>query len=65
VHVDYFVVTSQAAAPVNERNDIDILSRQVSEANVLLIKAMGGEWDLSSLLSYRERPISIRKVVSE
>jgi hypothetical protein len=53
VHVDYFVVTPQAAAPVNERNDIDILSRQVSEANVLLIKAMGGEWDVSSLLSYR------------
>ena len=42
------VVTSQTTALTNERNDIDILRRRL-EANVLLIKAMGGGWDLSNL----------------
>ena len=42
------VVTSQTTALTNERNDIDILRRGL-EANVLLIKAMGGGWDVSQL----------------
>jgi len=42
------VVTSQTAALTNERNDIDILLRRI-DANVLLIKAMGGGWDVSQL----------------
>ena len=47
------VVTSQTTALTNERNDIDILRRRL-EAKVLLIKAMGGGWDVSQLpqLSY-------------
>jgi hypothetical protein len=42
------VVTSQTTALTNERNDIDILRRRL-EANVLLIKAAGGGWNISSL----------------
>ena len=42
------VVTSQTTALTNERNDIDILRRRL-EANVLLIKAMGGGWNISNL----------------
>ena len=42
------VVTSQTTALANERNDIDIMKRQF-EANVLLIKALGGGWDTSAL----------------
>jgi NodT family efflux transporter outer membrane factor (OMF) lipoprotein len=42
------VVTSQTTALANERNDIDILRRRL-DANVLLIKAMGGGWDVSNL----------------
>ncbi len=42
------VVTAQTTALNNERNDIDIRRRQL-EASVLLIKATGGDWDLSQL----------------
>jgi NodT family efflux transporter outer membrane factor (OMF) lipoprotein len=42
------VVTSQTTALANERNDIDIKRRQF-EANVFLIKALGGGWDVSKL----------------
>lgn len=42
------VVTWQTAALQNERNDIDIMRRRL-EAGVLLIKALGGGWDASSL----------------
>lgn len=42
------VVTSQTIALANERNDIDLLRRRL-EANVLLIKAVGGGWDVSTL----------------
>src|SRR6204780_4653656 len=42
------VVTSQTTALANQRNDIDILRRRL-EANVLLIKAIGGGWDVSTL----------------
>jgi NodT family efflux transporter outer membrane factor (OMF) lipoprotein len=42
------VVTSQTTALANERNDIDLTRRRL-EANVLLIKAIGGGWDISVL----------------
>jgi NodT family efflux transporter outer membrane factor (OMF) lipoprotein len=42
------VVTSQTTALANERNDIDIMRRQF-EATVLLVKALGGGWDVSTL----------------
>jgi NodT family efflux transporter outer membrane factor (OMF) lipoprotein len=42
------VVIWQTTALANERNDIDIMRRRL-EANVLLIKALGGGWDTSQL----------------
>jgi NodT family efflux transporter outer membrane factor (OMF) lipoprotein len=42
------VITWQTAALQNERNDIDILRRRL-EAEVLLIKALGGGWDTTKL----------------
>jgi outer membrane protein TolC len=44
------VVTSQTTALANERNDIDLMKRRL-EANLLLIKAVGGGWDISVLPS--------------
>jgi NodT family efflux transporter outer membrane factor (OMF) lipoprotein len=42
------VVTSQTTALNNERNDIDIRRRQL-DASVLLIKALGGDWNVNKL----------------
>ncbi len=42
------VITWQTSALENERNDIDIMRRQL-EASVLLIKALGGDWDTTQL----------------
>ena len=42
------VVTAQTTALNNERNDIDLMRRQM-DASVLLIKALGGGWDVTSL----------------
>ena len=42
------VVTSQTIALSNQRNDIDIMLRQL-DATVLLIKALGGNWNVSQL----------------
>jgi outer membrane protein TolC len=42
------VVIWHASALTNERNDIDIMRRRL-EANILLIKALGGGWDVSTL----------------
>jgi outer membrane protein TolC len=42
------VVVWQTAALSNQRNQIDILKRQL-EANVLLVKALGGGWNVSNL----------------
>ena len=44
------VITWQTAALQNERNDIDLMRRRL-EADVLLIKALGGGWDASKLPS--------------
>ena len=42
------VVTAQTTALNNERNDIDIMRRQM-DASVLLIKALGGGWNVTDL----------------
>jgi NodT family efflux transporter outer membrane factor (OMF) lipoprotein len=42
------VVIWQTTALANERNDIDIMRRQL-DANVLLIKALGGGWEIANL----------------
>jgi NodT family efflux transporter outer membrane factor (OMF) lipoprotein len=39
------VITSQTTALADQRNDIDIMRRQL-DASVLLIKALGGGWDI-------------------
>src|SRR6267154_43006 len=42
------VITAQTIELANERNAIDILRRRL-DASVLLIKALGGGWDVSNL----------------
>ena len=42
------VITAQIALLTNQRNEIDILRRRV-DATVLLIKALGGGWDVADL----------------
>ncbi|HEX3985880.1 MAG TPA: efflux transporter outer membrane subunit [Acidobacteriaceae bacterium] len=42
------VVTAQTTALNNERNDIDVLRRQL-EASVLLVRALGGNWSRAQL----------------
>src|SRR5258708_18003957 len=42
------VISAQTIALANERNDVDILRRRM-DASVLLIKALGGGWDVSRL----------------
>lgn len=42
------VLTAQTIALQNERNDVDILRRRM-DATVLLIKALGGSWNVSQL----------------
>lgn len=42
------VITAQTVALQNQRNEIDILRRRIG-ASVLLVKALGGGWDVSEL----------------
>jgi len=42
------VVSAQTIALLNERNEVDILRRRM-DASVLLIKGLGGGWDVSKL----------------
>ena len=42
------VITAQTVALSNERNDVDILRRRM-DASVLLIKALGGGWNVAKL----------------
>jgi NodT family efflux transporter outer membrane factor (OMF) lipoprotein len=42
------VITAQTVALSNERNDIDIMRRRM-DASVLLVKALGGGWDVANL----------------
>ena len=44
------VVTAQAVALANERNEVDILRRRMG-ATVLLVKALGGDWTVADLPS--------------
>ena len=43
------VITAQTIELANERNDIDILRRRL-DASVLLVKALGGGWNVSNSL---------------
>ena len=45
------VITAQTIELANERNAIDILRRRL-DASVLLVKALGGGWDVSNLPRY-------------
>jgi len=42
------VITAQTVTLANQRNEIDILRRRM-DASVLLVKAVGGGWDVSAL----------------
>ena len=42
------VITAQTAALANERNQVDILRRRM-DASVLLVKALGGGWNVTDL----------------
>jgi outer membrane protein TolC len=42
------VITAQTVTLSNERNQVDILRRRM-DASVLLVKALGGEWDVADL----------------
>ena len=42
------VITAQTAALANERNQVDILRRRM-DASVLLVKALGGGWNVADL----------------
>ncbi|HVN77474.1 MAG TPA: efflux transporter outer membrane subunit [Terriglobia bacterium] len=54
------VTTAQSAALTNERTAVDILGREMV-ASVLLVKALGGGWDASSLPSTQEIESSVPK----
>jgi NodT family efflux transporter outer membrane factor (OMF) lipoprotein len=42
------VISAQTIALLNERNDVDILRRRM-DASVLLVKGLGGGWEISKL----------------
>ena len=44
------VITAQTVTLANQRNEIDILRRRM-DASVLLVKAIGGGWDVAALSS--------------
>jgi NodT family efflux transporter outer membrane factor (OMF) lipoprotein len=47
------VISAQTIALLNERNTVDILRRRM-DASVLLIKALGGGWNVSKLPQFSE-----------
>jgi outer membrane protein TolC len=42
------VITAQTATLANQRTEIDILRRRM-DASVLLVKGLGGGWDVAQL----------------
>jgi outer membrane protein TolC len=48
------VIIAQTTALANQRNDVDILRRRM-EASVLLVKALGSGWNVTSLPQLTER----------
>ena len=50
------VITAQTFALTNQRNDVDIERRRM-EADIRLVKALGGSWDVAQLPSLDERGI--------
>jgi len=42
------VITAQTVALTNERNQVDIMRRRM-DASVLLVKALGGGWNVADL----------------
>jgi outer membrane protein TolC len=47
------VITAQTVALANQLGDVDVLRRQL-EARVLLVKALGGDWQASDLPKLKE-----------
>ncbi len=56
------VITAQTAALANQRNDVDIQRRRM-EASVLLVKALGGGWNVTDLPQLTQRGIPPGSVV--
>jgi NodT family efflux transporter outer membrane factor (OMF) lipoprotein len=50
------VITAETTELANERNAIDIQRRRM-DASVLLVKALGGGWDASSLPTFGAQPV--------
>ncbi len=50
------VINAETTELANERNTIDILQRRM-EASVLLVKALGGGWDVSELPTFGARRV--------
>jgi NodT family efflux transporter outer membrane factor (OMF) lipoprotein len=48
------VITAQTTALQNQRNDVDIQRRRM-EADILLVKALGGGWDVAELPKLEEK----------
>jgi outer membrane protein TolC len=57
------VTTAQTTALSNEWNDVDILRRRM-DANVLLIKALGGGWNVANLPKLSQRDIPDHRAVT-
>jgi outer membrane protein TolC len=51
------VITAETIELANERNAIDILRRQM-DASVLLVKALGGGWNVSNLPAFGASSVS-------
>jgi NodT family efflux transporter outer membrane factor (OMF) lipoprotein len=56
------VITAQTAALMNQRNEVDI-SRRRMEASILLVKALGGGWNVSSLPQLVQRGLPAGAIV--
>jgi outer membrane protein TolC len=48
------VITAQTITLSNQRNDVDIVRRRM-EASILLVKMLGGDWNVASLPKFTDR----------